>query len=392
MNRSGVFARTLALAALVACSPDPSPTSGGTTLLLTHRHRFEEGAVLSPDDLARGGEAGPAALALADGKLFVLLQNLDRYSPAGPSHLAALEPATLRPLWVKPLVFEAETGLLSCRNATALLTTAERLLVVCAGRVALPPDATTDGALLETDFEGNVLRRVAVGRSPGSVTLAGGFAWMGDGEGGGVSRVDLAAFKAISGADGEGLVRVCEQSSTKAGFVSAVLQAEGRLFAACFNDDRLMELDPATGERVGSGWPTGAGPLLIHAVDGRLFVLDDLGGTVSIFDLATNRMERAAAYLGREGTQGGNDPQGIAGSGAELGITNSAYGTFVLLSFEGGEPRLSAALDLKPTPTSPTNFPTAVAHDGTAYFVAIPGLEFDTRNIPSEVVRIEVRR
>ncbi len=117
-------------------------------------------------------------------------------------------------------------------------------------------------------------------------------------------------------------------------------------------------------------------------------VLDDLGGTLTMIDPGPPASsERARLRLGRDDDQGGNDPQGIAGDASVAGVTNSAYGTFVLVDLTGA-PHVAASVDLKPSPDAPTNFPTAVAYDGRAFFVAIPGLESSTRSVASEIVRI----
>lgn len=376
----------LALGAL-ACASEPAPAPG-IAASIDRRVALPEGAALSPDDPSRPGEAGPGALALAKGHLYALLQNLNRYTPAGPSHLAILDPDTLELQGLHPITLSGR----ACRNATSLLATDHGLLVTCAGNIALPPDVTSDGMLAELDFDGRVLRLVDAGRSPGGLARVGDDVWMGDGEGGGLSHVSLASFEVLAGTAGAGMVEACEAGPTKSGFVSDVLAFGGRLFATCFNDDTVLELDPRTGQRLGAALATGAGPLRMAAIGPRLYILDDLGGTMTILDPGPPAAtQRAAVRLGRDDDQGGNDPQGLAGDEQLVGVTNSAYGTFVLVEL-GSSPRVAASVDLKATPDAPTNFPTAVAYDGRAFFVAIPGLELSSRSVPSELVRVTWER
>jgi hypothetical protein len=142
------------------------------------------------------------------------------------------------------------------------------------------------------------------------------------------------------------------------------------------------------GTRVGPPLPTGAGPLRLARLGPSVHVLDDLGGTLTVIAPGPPPVsQRAALRLGRDDDEGGNDPQGIAGDATIAGITNSAYGTFVLVNLTGPL-HVAASVDLKASPEAPTNFPTAVAYDGAAFFVAIPGLEASTRAVPSEIVRV----
>lgn len=367
-----------------ACAAPEVPPRATLTARIERRIVLPEGAALAPFDAARPGEAGPGALAIAHGSLYTVLQNLDRYAPAGPAFLAAYDPATLEQRALTPIVLGDDR----CLNATSILPTEDGLLVACAGRVALPPATTTDGLLVELSPDGTVRRLAHVGRSPGGLARAGDDVWLGDGEGGGLSHVSFATFAVRAGAGGAGLVQACEAGSTKSGFVADVLAFDGRLFAACFNDDAVIELDPRDGTRVGPPLPTGAGPLRLARLGPSIHVLDDLGGTLTVIAPGPPPVsQRAALRLGRDDDEGGNDPQGIAGDATIAGITNSAYGTFVLVDLTGPL-HVAASVDLKASPEAPTNFPTAVAYDGAAFFVAIPGLEASTRAVPSEIVRI----
>lgn len=381
MNRALV---SLLLLLFACAAPEGKPAVEGWQARIERRLTLPEGAALSPDDPQHPGEAAPGALALAHGKLYAALQNLDRYAPAGPSHLAALDPDTLELLSLTPI----RQGPEICLDATSILPTSDGLLIACAGRIALPPGITRDGLLFELAPDGTVRRSVHVGRSPGGLAQVGDDVWLGDGEGGGLSHVSFTTFEVLAGANGEGLVPACETGQAKSGFVSDVSSFGERLFAACFNDDTVRELDPRTGALVGGALATGAGPLRLAPLGSRLSVLDDLGGTLTMIAPGPPALsQRALLRLGRDDDQGGNDPQGIAGDASLAGVTNSAYGTFVLVDLSG-PPHVAASVDLKPAPDAPTNFPTAVAYDGRAFFVAIPGLESGTRSVASEIVRI----
>jgi len=374
--------------ALSGCLPTEfviEPPPGGWSVTVAARATLEEGATLLPDDPARPGEAAPSAAAWVDGRLLVLLQNLDRYASAGPSHLAVLDPTTLALIDRRPLVIDGEP----CRNANSLLVESDRLLVACAGRISLPPDTTDDGRIFELARDGTPLRSVAAGRSPLGLARAGEHLFMGDGEGG-VTLVRADTLEVVAGDTQHPPLQPCVVDETHLGFAADVASVGDRLFAACFGDDTVVELDAVTGAPVGSPLPTGAGPLKLTAIDGRLYVLDNLGGTLTVIDPGPPASSAPAQLrLGRDGTQGGNDPQGLDGANGLAGVTNSAYGTFVLLSLD--DPRLLAAADLKTSPEAATHFPTTVVqHDGT-FWVVIPGLEYDTRAFPSEVVRLEVR-
>lgn len=389
MTRAAI---TLFALAAFACGPQATPPPSGPRVTIARRVTLEEGAALSPDDPAKPGEASPGALVLAGGRLYTVLQNLDHYAAAGPSFLAILDPETLATLKLVALVVGQGPDQLSCRDAGALFANGDTLLVACAGRIALPPATTADGTLAEVGLDGTVRRIVQVGRSPDSVTRIGNDVWIGDAEGGGLAHVAYDTFAVLAGAGGQGLVVACERGETKSGFVSDVAAVSGRLFATCFNDDTVLELDPRTGARLGRPLATGAGPRRLAPLGPDLAVLDNLGGTLTrLAPGPPPTAQRAMLYLGLDGTQGGNDPQGIAGDASVAGVTNSAYGTFVLLELSPA-PRLVASVDLKPGPDAPTNYPGAVAYDGHDFFVAIPGLEFDTRNVPSEIVRLTVER
>ena len=374
--------------ALAGCPAVPESGAGSAwQARIDRRVTIEEGAALTPDDAARPGEAAPAGLVAAHGKLYVLLQNLDRYAPVGPSFLAIFDPATLTLEKRVPLVLDGT----SCRNANAMLVEDDRILVACSGRIALPPQQSDDGALFELAIDGTPRRRASAGRSPLGVARVGNDIWLGDGEGGGLSHLRADSMELLAGAGDRPMLQVCRHDQTRIGFVSDVATASGRLFATCFSDDTVVELDPATGAVLGTPLATGSGPLKMAPIGADLFALDNLGGTLTRVDLGPPlASDPALLRLGRGDEQGGNDPQGIAGAESMAGVTNSAYGTFVVVELQP-VPHVVASVDLKATAEAPSNFPTAVAWDGTAFYVAVPGLEFSGRQVPSELVRVVVK-
>ena len=148
----------------------------------------------------------------------------------------------------------------------------------------------------------------------------------------------------------------------------------------------VQELNPTTGDKVGAPIPVGAGPLRFGVLGDALYVLDSLGGTLS---RVLPTPQRAEVFLGG-GTEGGNDLEGIAGTSTLAAVTNSAYGTLVFASLTD-QPKLVGSVDLKTSSSAGTDYPTAVAYDGSAFFVTIPGLGMDTRPSPSEIVRVVVK-
>ncbi len=366
---------------VLACGPtSTSPATVQATI--DRRVVIPDGAALPPDNPSQPGDADPTALVVAHGKLYVTLANLYHYAPAGPSFLGIYDPATL----TASAPVSLETNASQCRQAMDMVATDDGLLIACAGKISLSGGHTDDGALVDVGFDGTVRRIVTVGRSPGSVVRIGNDVWLGDGEGGGVSHVSYDNFEVLAGQGGKEMVSLCQESSTKIGFVAGLAAVGGRAFASCFNDDAVQEFDPTTGKTVGNPISVGSGPLKFGLLGDALYVLDNTGGTLS---QVLPTAKRAEVYLGG-GTQGGDDLEGIAGTSTLAAVTNSAYGTLVFASLTG-TPKLVGSIDLKTSPSAGTDYPTAVAYDGSAFYVAIPGLGMDTRPSPSEIVRVVVK-
>ena len=354
---------------------DPGPTS---TWRIDARASIPDGVHLEPDDLSGPAEAAPSAMVRTGNDLWVAYAHLRAYRPAGPGWLARHDATTLERTALVKLVQGEET----CRNPVALHLSGDALHVACAGLISFG-EPSDDGLVMTVSLDGTITQAGRVGHSPGSITRVGDTLWLGDGERGGLWRVDALT---LSGAEH---LSPCVVDDTHQGYVADVLAWGERLFAACFNDDTVVELDPSSGAVVGSPLPTGDAPIKLARLGDLLYVLDNLGGTLTVIDPREPPVSRAAALsLGRDGAQGGNDPQGLAGDATVAGVTNSAWGTFVVLDLETMPPTLSAAVDLKPSADAPSNFPTAVTYEDGVFHVLVPGLELDTNDVPGELVRI----
>lgn len=370
--------RALLLSVLLcACGVTPSDPPATTKTLHLERRATVDGLPFASDDVTRPGEAGPSALVRHGDALLVTYGNLHGYAPAGPGYLVAHRPETLTP--GTPILLRS--GEVECRNPVAMVEDGARLLVACAGAVSFGAPSN-DGVLVELSLPELVVQRaVRVGNSPGSIARSGNAIWMGDGETGGLWRVQEETLAV----DPTPIVP-CLVDATHRGYVADVLAVDSRLFAACFNDDTVVEIDPATGTPIGAPIKVGDGPGKLAVLGGHLAVLDNLGGTMTLVDLSSTPPEPTRIALGRN-DDGGSDPQGIAGNERYAAITNSAYGTLVLVDLV--ERRLIASVDLKRSADAPSNFPTAVAFDGVAFYVAIPALEpTGVNDLPSELVRV----
>lgn len=373
--------KKLLLALLCTACGQGAPQSSTPTWRIDARVTVEDGAYLSPDDPLKPGEAAPSAMVRRGNELWVLYAHLRAYQTAGVGWLATHDATTLERTRLIKLVH----GDIECRNPVGLHLGEDVLHVACAGAVSFA-EPSNDGVVMTVSIADQALVAAGrVGNSPGSIALAGDSLWMGDGETGGLWKLSANTLSAPAH------LLPCTVDETHQGYVSDVFAKAQRLFVACFNDDTVVELDPATGDRMGAPLSTGDAPIKIHAQEERLYVLDNLGGTLSIIDLTAPPTSHAAAInLGRAGEQGGNDPQGIAGGDGVVGVTNSAWGTFVVLDLETR--KLTTSLDLKPSDDAPSNFPTAVTYEDGVFHVLIPGLELDTNDVPGEILRIvEVR-
>lgn len=368
--------RFLILFLCAACG-EGTPPSSTPTWRIDAREPIEDGAYLSPDDPLKPGEAGPSAMVRRGNELWVLYAHLRAYQTAGVGWLAAHDATTLE----RTQLIKLTHGDTVCRNPVGIHLDGDLLHIACAGAVSFAEPSKDGVAMTVSIADQSIVAAGHVGDSPGSVTRSGDWLWLGDGESGGLWKMNAKTHS-----DPVHLFP-CTVDETHQGYVSDVFATGERLFAACFNDDTVVELNPTTGERVGVPFPTGDAPIKIHEQDGRLYVLDNLGGTLSIIDLTTpSKSQPAAINLGRDGEQGGNDPQGIAGDDRVLGVTNSAWGTFAVLDLE--TQKLITALDLKATADAPSNFPTTVTYEDGVFHVLVPGLELDTNDVAGEIVRI----
>lgn len=357
----------------IACAPADRPDTTHVWRI-DARITIEDGDHLEPD--GHPGEAGPSAMVRRGDALWVTYAHLRAYQPAGPGWLAEHDATTLAR---RRLIKLAHQGA-ECRNPVALVLDDDRAHVACAGinSFKAPSD---DGRVMSVSLTtGEVLTTARVGHSPGALTRVNDALWLGDGEVGGAWRIDADN---PSAADHH---QPCRVDATHQGYVSDLVSHGGRLFAACFNDDTLLELDPTTGEVLHT-LATGDAPLRLRVLGEKLYVLDNLGGTMTVVELATPPASRPAAIaLGAGGEQGGNDPQGIDGDEGFAGVTNSAWGTFVVVDTETG--MMTSALDLKPSADAASNFPTSVTYADGVFHVLVPGLELDTNDVPGELIRI----
>jgi len=380
--------RLVVLTVLVlSCGEKPPPVD--TTPLgwkLDKRHTILPGPELEPTT-TDSVDPGPSAIVVANGKLWITYANLSIYQPAGPGWLAVHDAETLE----REALIRLDSPAVRCHNPVALTQDGNSLFAVCSGTTSFDEsNPSHDGALIEVSMSArSVTRSAAVGNTPGGVAVAGDDLWLSDGENRGLSHVKKSTFAVLAGANGDGLISVCQTGGGKRGYAADVATFSGRTFASCFADDTVQEFDPVTGSKVGDPIAVGSGPNRLTVVEDALYVLNSLGGTLSRVTAAGPTKE--FAFLGRtkpDGTlEGGNDPQGLAGTSKFVGVTNSGYGTFVVLDVTSGAV-LKDAIDLKASADAPSNFPTSVVFAGQSFFVIVPGWEPGTNKVPSEIIKL----
>lgn len=248
----------------------------------------------------------------------------------------------------------------ACLNGGDVRVYGSRAYVACGGRFI------GDGAIgvvsLETDpptFE----RLIVTYGSPGSTAMAeDGTLFVGDMSDGSVRvvRADGSITRSV----------VCpEDPDSGLSMLGDLAWAGGRLFASCLNSDHVVEIDPATARRVGSPIEVGDGPQALAAVGGVLYVLDNVGGTMTPVELPTRRSHIGAVTLGQV-------PQAVAVSAdGRLLVTNSGDGTVALVRPDGARSSVEGEVDLKRS-GSGTPFPWGIAVDGDGrVFVALNGTD-----------------
>jgi len=357
-------AACIAAIAIAACAAPPTqPEPFARRLLVAARRTLPAGAELLPDDAAKPGEAKPQAVVVAGGNLWIFLTNLARltgggYAPASPSYAVVLDPATLD---TKALVRLERDGK-RCLNAGYAKAAGDRILVACAA------DFAGAGALAEISIaDRTVLRVTPVEGAPGSLLASGPVVWMGD----------LAGGKLIGIEPETGTIRtpveVCPLGAAPFEMVGDVALAQGRAFAACFGRDQVVEFDVATGQPLGPRLDVGDGPIAFARATDSLWVLDNLGSTLSRVRPGPPAAALAAVLAL------GQTPTGVDAHGTLLAIANSTDGTVTLLDATG--PAKLDSADLK-HPGDGTPYPWGVAFGEDAVFVALNG--------PGEVVRVEL--
>lgn len=361
------------VAMIVACGAPPAKTKPGPWKL-SQRVTLPTGADLQPDDPAKPGIAASQGVAFAHGKAFAVLGNLANYQPAGPSFVSIHDGQTLAMGSLVPLV----KGNVRCTNAGYAEAAGETVLVACAGLISFDDSVPTDdGALVELSAaDGTVQRLTVTGGSPGSVMRIGNTFWLGDLESPSLLRVNAETGTVTNGLGGAPALRVC-----RSGYVSALAQLHGRTFASCFNEDTIQEFDALTGATIGDPLPTGDGPVHMATFPDRITLVDSLSGTLSfILPTTPATVHKHAVFVA--GTQGGNDVEGIAGNDSWAAAAGSGFGTLAIFDVTQ-DFKLVDSVDVKASPTSPTNDPYGVAFGDDAFFVAIAGW-----SQPGELVRV----
>lgn len=358
----------MVLGALVACGPQATGP-GKSGWVLERRVVVAEGAELMPDDPAQPGFARPERLVFHDGRVFVVFTHIGSdWKPAGPSWISVHDAETLERTSLVPLI-DPDDGT-ECRNAGGVKTRGDSLFATCAGAF----DGA--GAVAEMRLsDAEVLRVIAIPASPGSIEITDDLLMVGDLMEGEVLVLDRATGEVLSRRD------VCSTSSAAFELIGGIAQAGGRLFATCFSGGFAMEISAVDGSVLGSPLLLGDGPKELLAADDRLLVLDNLGGTLSLVHLESPlRVEREMLALG--GSQAAIDPQAMATGEDVLAITNSGFGTLLMVDLQ--ELRIVDSVDLKTSASAGSNFPVGVAFGDGAFFVALSGSDEIARVVRRE--------
>lgn len=354
----------LALAPLACTSPE-SPSPPEERWMEVQRLHFDP-ARLVPDQSKAPGEARPQEVRVHEGRVYTVLTHLLKnpgYGTAGPAYLAVHELDTLSEIALIPLVMGEGEERRECRNAGNLLVTDDAVLVSCAG------DFDDTGGLAEVLIDGPQLRRIVpTGGAPGALMRTASSVWLADLMSGSLLRVALPSFEVLNGAGGKPPLALCPARDQGWELISALYLhhpgssspppasgPQARAFAACFNAGTVVEFDPLTGKQVGEPVEVGDGPQNFAHSGSYLYVVDNLGATLS--RVKTSRpIESSKAVLTL-----GQVPEGIAAADDLLAVTNSGDGTVTFI--EASNLRKMDSVNLKEAEGG-TNYPWGVDFAG----------------------------
>src|SRR5581483_3711279 len=144
----------------------------------------------------------------------------------------------------------------------------------------------TDQALIELDPDtGAAIRTISLDIHPTALTVGRDALWVADYDAGTVTEVDPRSGETLGSAlpVGNG--------------PSALLLADGRLWVANSEDSTVTAIDPDT-DRTLATIPVGSGPAALAAGSGVVWVANQYSGTVSRVDPTTLSVEDSARVRG----------------------------------------------------------------------------------------------
>lgn len=296
----------------------------------------------------RGASAGLlllAAPALAQDLAAVTSQSADRLSLVDLSTLQVVAEADI-PGAPAPVAYDAGHGRIFVIAAdTGRLHVLHEDLAPLEGRDlgegAFGLAAAGDGGVFVTDWFGGRLLRLApdlsevwqakTGAAPAGVAVdaAAGLVATADRDADAVSIFDMSSG------------RLLHRVATAGAHPFGITFAEGALWTADVQGNRVSRIDPARGTLTGS-LPTGSHPYAVAFAGGKGFVTNQYGGSVSVFDPASLEV------LGEVDL--GGYPEGIAPlpDGSGVAVANWDSDTLTLIDAATLQPRAELAMPAGP--------------------------------------------
>jgi serine/threonine-protein kinase len=211
------------------------------------------------------------------------------------------------------------------------------------------------GEVLEVDPQsGEVVKRIAVGGSPGAIAFGGGDIWVADEDGAGVSAVAAKSGRVLR----RGLPPQAQPLRLAVG--------QGGLWVSSASTGNVRRIDLST-FRIDSSIPVGRGPAGVTVAHGLVWVANSRSDTVTKADPSIH------AVIGDPIEVGGR-PGGIDAGNTTVWVASAAEGAVTRIDLESGE-RTGAPIQVG-------SEPGAVAVGDTAVWVADNGEGAVTRIEP----------
>jgi YVTN family beta-propeller protein len=206
------------------------------------------------------------------------------------------------------------------RRRVSMLTIAALLVAgLVAGGLVLSAGGSNALARIDADSaglidakSGDIKRQVAVGASPGAVTIGAGSVWVASGNGT-ISRIDPKA-------------NLVTQTFPLDNTPSGIAYGDGAVWFTTNEDRRLRRISPAA-NKIGGGIPVGNGPSDVAVGNGAVWVANRFDDTVT--KVPTGEGDEKVFRAGLT-------PTGIAVGAGAIWISNEAAGTVSRLDPKSG--------------------------------------------------------